>query len=121
MPVLEKSEGFLHEEGVFLPAIITGIEEDEGRFGPQLKFFIDVEGDDDDQEVWAFTSTTYSDKSKLGEWTLAILGEMPEPLDTDDLIDRPVQVMFERYTRIDEITGQPREKEKVVKIRAYQA
>ena len=121
MPVIEKSEGFLHEEGVYLPAIITSIEEAEGKFGDQFKFIIAVEGDDEDNETWAFCSQTYSDGSKLGGWTLAILGEMPEPLDTDDLLDRPVQVMFERTTRINPKTGSTEEREKVVKIRAYSA
>jgi hypothetical protein len=121
MPVLEKSEGFLHEEGVFLPGIITNIEEDEGKFGPQLKLILSIEGDDDDNETWAFCSQTYSEGSKLGGWVMAILGNMPEPLDTDDLLDRPVQVMFERFNRINPKSGATEEREKVVKIRAYSA
>ena len=122
MPVIEKTEGFtLHEEDVFLPAIIHRIDEDEGQFGPQFKFIIAVEGDDEDNEVWAYTSATYSNGSKLGIWTAAILGSMPESLDTDDLVDVPVQVMFEQYDRTNTKSGLKETREKVVKIRAFRA
>ena len=122
MPVIQQSKGFLHEEGVALSAVIVDIIEDDGKFGPQLKFIIEVDGDgvDDDGEpknVWAFTSQNYSNKSKLGLWAAQILGSMPEELDTDDLVGRNVNITFERYVRIDD-SGQPQEKEKVVNITA---
>lgn len=124
MPVIEAGSNYLHEEGVFIPAIIHSIEQVPSvrpDWGDQLKFVLAVEGDDPENEVWAFTSLTYTSESKLGGFVLDILGEMPEPLDTDDLLDRPVEVKFERYTRTNPKSGLPQTKEKVVAIRSLTA
>ncbi len=79
-------------------ATVSAIDADEGQFGPQLKWLFKLE-DGSTQTAW--TSQSYSNKSKLFAWTRAILGETPDPLDTDDLIGRPCRLSIVIKTRDD--------------------
>ena len=124
MPVIEQSAGFLHlDEDAPHIGTIVDVQSDTGQFGPQLKFIIEIDGDgltDDGlpRQTWAFTTQNYSARSKLGQYAQAVLGEMPEALDTDDFIGREVEVTFEQYNKVDPISGQNMTKEKVVGLRA---
>lgn len=73
---------------------IQSIEEDEGKFGPQLKYTIFLE--DSDVTLTAWTSQAFSPKSKLYRWAMACFGGSAIPdgyvLDTDSLLNRPVMV-----------------------------
>ena len=109
-----EAEGFdLHPEDEWIDATIQDIEEDEGEYGPSLRWVFDVDGD----EVWAWCSQKLSKRSKLGGW-LKGLGhdiEAGETVNLKEYIGNPVQIMFERYDGF--YDGEPIEKEKIVKVR----
>jgi len=119
---LKESAGFdLHEPDEWYAGHLAGIEETgDNGFGPGLKWIINLEGEDD-RETWAFCSQKFSERSRLYGWVHAIDASIiPEPggtLDLEDLIGRPVDVMFEQYQGTT-AEGQAVTKEKVVKIRA---
>lgn len=125
----ESSTYEMHEPEEWLPGKIIDIEENEGKFGPGLKFILELDDDEPDEttgevpEVWAYTSQILSPKSKLYAYVVAVLGEeaIPEEgetLDLDDMLGKRVDVFFERYQGVDKESGKPVEKEKVTKMRA---
>lgn len=79
-------------------AVISDIVADEGQFGPQVKFTFDVitPGYENAQLV-AWTSQSFSPKSKLFRWTQAAFGGRPIPptwdFDSDKLIGRQVRLV----------------------------
>lgn len=95
------------------------LETDDNGYGPGLKWEIQLDGDESNWDVWAFSSQKLSTKSKLYQWLAAInpeaLPKIGETVDLGDLIGRRVEVMFEAVER----DGVAREK--VVKIRAAKA
>jgi len=104
-------EEFLHEEGVHIPAHIYAVEDaGEGEFGPQLKWIF---LDEDDQEIWAWSSTTLSARSKLGKWATNLGTDISNGVDTDDYIGLTVNLVFERYNKADGTLA-----EKVVHVKA---
>jgi len=119
---LKESAGFdLHEPDEWYAGYLAGIEETgDNGFGPGLKWIISLEGEDD-REPWAFCSQKFSTRSRLYGWVHAIdasiIPEAGGTLDLEDLIGRPVDVMFEQYQGTTS-EGQAITKEKVVKIRA---
>jgi hypothetical protein len=114
---VSESTGFeLHESDEWLNGHINSIEaNDDGLYGPDLKFVILLEGELD-RDVWAFSSQKLSPKSKLYGWAKALGYPMDSPLNVGDLVGDKCQIMFERYMSTDP-EGNPLEKEKVVKIR----
>lgn len=128
---LRENAGFeLHDEEEWLDGLLVAIEETDGNFGPGFKWIIELDDDEPNEagearETWAFCSAKFSPRSKLYGWVKAIdPGSIPDTdgtLDLEDFIGRRVQVMFERYRDVDEISGDPIDKEKVVKIRAAKA
>jgi hypothetical protein len=128
---LRESAGFdLHDESEWLDGLLVAIEETESTFGPGLKWIIELDDDEpaengDAHETWAFCSQKFSPRSKLYGWVKGIdPGAIPETggtLDLEDFIGQRVQVMFERHQDVDDQSGEPIEKEKVVKIRAAKA
>ena len=120
MPIIEPSASFLHDPDVDHFGTIMDIEEVEGKFGNQLKFIIELEddlnADGEQQETWAYTSTNYSARSKLGGFAESLLGERPEPLDTDVFLGMNVEVVFEQYEAKDAISNKTVTKEKVVDL-----
>lgn len=73
---------------------IESIEEDEGQYGPQLKYTIVLEEEGVRLTTWS--SQSFSAKSKLYRWAQACFGGAAIPkdfvLDTDSLINRPIMV-----------------------------
>lgn len=63
---------------------VKAIETAEGKYGDQLAWQFRL--DDSDAELRAWSSTTMSSGSKCGQWVRALLGDIPETLDTDDLV-----------------------------------
>lgn len=125
----ESGDYVMHEPEEWLAGKIIDIEENEGKFGPGLKFILNLDDDEPNEdtgempEVWAFTSQILSPKSKLYAYVVAVLGEeaIPEEgdtLDLDEMLGKKVDVFFERYQGIDKESGKPVEKEKVTKMRA---
>ena len=76
------------------PGHIETIEEDEGQFGPQLKYSILL--DQLGTRLTTWSSQSLSVKSKLYRWAVACFGGKPLPddfvLDTETLINRPIMV-----------------------------
>lgn len=76
------------------PAVVAEIEAVDGQFGPQLRWRFDL---GDGRRLSAWTSQTFSAKSKLGKWAVACFGgrELPRDyvLDTDKLLGRPVRLI----------------------------
>jgi hypothetical protein len=80
----------LHPVGMH-KATVTSIVEEQTQFGGAIKFGLVT----DDGVLSVLCSQTYSAKSKLGRITDAILGSMPEKLETDDLKGRHFMVCVE--------------------------
>ena len=91
------------EPGVY-PGRITDIMEEDGTYGPQLKvyFLLDpFEGYADGKQLYSWCSRKFSPKSKLYQWTQAILGRItPDYIfDSDDILNKPVMVVIDnRYS-----------------------
>ena len=80
------------DPGIY-PGKITSIDEEEGKFGPQIKFTFELETDNGDQKTLiGWTSKRFSKKSKLYSWTTSLLGVLPDnyTFDSDDLIGKEV-------------------------------
>ena len=95
--LIEKTVYTALDTGVY-NAVVESIEETTGQFGPQLKIRFDL-GDNNYLSAWA--SQSLSDKSKLGKWTRAILGNIPDTLDTSALIGKPCRLSVVTKTRDD--------------------
>lgn len=78
------------------PATVTGIEAADGQFGPQLKWQFLT---DDGHKLSAWTSQTFSPKSKLFKWTSAALGGWDIPIgydfNSDHVVNRHVRLIVE--------------------------
>jgi len=105
--IIEKTTYTVLDTGVY-PATVDSIEEATGQYGPQLRVRFDL-GNGTYLSAWA--SQALSDKSKLGKWTKAILGNIPSALDTSTLIGKPCRLSVaiktrddgSEYNRIDEV------------------
>jgi len=67
-------------------ATIAEIKADDGEYGPQLHWRFTLMGWDKSLQAWS--SQRLSKKSKAGGWVLALLGKIPDDLDTDVLVGR---------------------------------
>ena len=72
------------------PVTIKDVRKTEGDYGEQVLFTFRV--DDSEAELCAWASATYSTKSKLGRWVTAILGNMPDELDSEELVGKPCRI-----------------------------
>ena len=90
MATIAFRENILHPEGSF-EARITAIEEEEMQYGPTLKIHLTTE----EGVLEGLCSLSYSPKSKLTSLVRAIWGQIPENLDTDDLLSKKVGVVVE--------------------------
>jgi hypothetical protein len=85
-------------EGMYR-AKIEGIEQETGKFGEQLKFkFVldPLEGFREGKYLLAWCSAKFSPKTKLYQWTHAILGNIDSGyvFDSDDLLNKPVMLVI---------------------------
>ncbi len=110
----------LLDEGMY-PAVVTKLEPSDGQYGPQLKWYFDVEHGDESVEVTAFGSNRKEGKlgrkTKLREWAEAILGrplQQGERLRSDDLLNKPCRV---KITIVDTEKGEFNKVEKVLPAR----
>jgi len=78
----------LHKENIFYRGDLLEILEDDGKFGPQLKWVIELDDDDpwidDDgkeqpRQTWTWSSQklTTSDKSKFRQYVKGLTGKEP--------------------------------------------
>ena len=86
--LVQKTEYETLDTGVY-PATIRDIQITDGKFGPQLQWDFDLVGGGS-QRGWS--GTTMSGKSKLGKWVMALLGNIPDELDTDHLVGKPCRL-----------------------------
>lgn len=90
--------------GVYV-ATVKDLTEDDGQFGPQIKFVFEIEetlacdsGDPEDwvgQEKWGWCSDSLTPNTKLFKWARQILGgdfEIGDDLVLDDMIGRKVRI-----------------------------
>ena len=70
-------------------AILSKTEDSTGQFGPQVMFSFDL-GENRILRAWA--SGKLSPKSKMGGWVKALLGELPDELDTAALVGTKCRV-----------------------------
>jgi len=90
---------------------VKEVRKAEGDYGEQVVFVFRVEDSESEAELMAWASATYSNKSKPGRWVTAILGNMPDELDSEELIGKPCRITVlvktkddgSRYNRIDEV------------------
>lgn len=87
------------EPGVY-PGKITDILEEDGQFGPQLKFIFlldPFEGFEDGKQLHSWCSRKFSSKSKLYTWTTSILGRLPSDyvFDSDDILNKSILVVVD--------------------------
>jgi len=98
MPKLNLKESAVMDAAKY-GANVVAIEPDQGSYGPQLRWTFHLPAADAFLTAWC--TTTYSPRSKLGTWVENILGELPDSLDTDDLIDRACTLDVIVSTRAD--------------------
>ena len=94
---LDKKEYTILDTGTYAATVAT-IEQVEGKFGNQLQWDFRLE-DGSTQRAWCSTSLT--PKSKLFLWAKALLGEVPDTLDTDDLLGMPCRLSILSKTKED--------------------
>jgi hypothetical protein len=87
-------------------AKITGIVEEDGQFGPQLKFTFDMLAPDLEMRyVVGWCTAKFSKKSKLYAWTKAALGGNPIPpdwdFDSEDVLGKIVRLELVTDTKED--------------------
>ena len=108
---IPKTERVVLEAGTY-PATVRKIEIAEGKYGTQLQWDFEIVGADADtgqQRAWS--SMTMTEKNKTGRWVAAILGSVPEELDTDDLWGKPCRISLTvktgadgtEFNRVDEV------------------
>ena len=86
---IQKTEYVTLDAGTYT-ATVASVVPAEGQFGPQLEWQFQIE---DGTTFKSWCSQSLSPKSKLYSWARALLGgEVPETLDTDDLIGKPCRI-----------------------------
>ncbi len=106
----------LIDEGVY-PATIKSMEKGAGNFGEQIKFTFDL---GNQFKLTGWTSTNYSEKSKLFLWTKAVLADTFDPkadFDTDWLLGKKVLIQVSKrmgtdgntYNKIETVLGLPKQ------------
>lgn len=97
---IEQSKYEAVDPGIY-PATISSIAEEDGKFGPQIKFIFTFEADGgEERTLIGWTSKRFSKKSKLYAWTTSLLGAVPDDyaFDSDDLLGKQVLlVVGQRY------------------------
>lgn len=94
---IERNDFLVLEAGTYV-AKIARIEAAEGKFGPQLQWDFDLEGGG---SIRAWCGASLTPKSKLFGWVKALLGNVPDELETDDLVGLPCRLMITVRTRDD--------------------
>ena len=105
---IEKTEYVTLATGLY-PATVESVTETEGKFGSQLEWDFQIDNSDVKRRGWC--STVLSPKSKLTKWTRALLGGVPNGIETGDFIGRRCRLSIltktgddgTEYNRIDEV------------------
>lgn len=94
------------------PATLLNIEEKETIHGERLLWTFEVQHKGSRFEKDGWTSQSNSERGNLVKWAGAILGDIGESLDTDDLIGKPCTVVIQTF---EDKEGNERDKVKNVK------
>lgn len=94
MATLTFKENELHPEGQFRAKIVC-IETEDQQYGPAFRVTLVTE----EGTVEAICSTSYTRQSKLTSLVKAALGEIPQSLDTDCLLERQVGIVVEHIQK----------------------
>jgi hypothetical protein len=102
VPVIQPTTYVSVEPDIYSARISKIESETHEEYGPQLKFtytLLDAEGEESDDELWAWAGAKWNPKTKLYEWASAILGKRcpspEEPFDYDLLIGKKCDVKVE--------------------------
>lgn len=98
MKTLKYSQSDTKKRGVY-PAVVDSVDEDDGKFGPQLKFIFKItDGKYADQTVWGWCGQSLTPKSKLTSWLPALLPDVQVgkgfELDPEDLVGRACKLVL---------------------------
>ena len=94
---IDKNDYVVLDTGTYLATVLT-IEQVEGKFGNQLQWDFRLE---DGSTTRAWCSMSLTPKSKLYAWSKALLGEVPDTLETESLIGMPCRLSIVAKTRED--------------------
>jgi hypothetical protein len=89
MPVYEKSKSL--PAGVYA-ATLAGVQEDDSQHGKVLKW----DWRTDDGGIVGLTSTKLNEKSKFGQIVAALVGSIPDNLNTDALLGRSCTIVVKQ-------------------------
>ena len=106
----------LIDDGVY-QATIESMEKGAGNYGEQIKFTFNL---GNDCKLMGWTSTNYSEKSKLFGWAKSVLGDTFDPkadFDTDWLLGKRVLVQVSKrmgndgntYNKIESVICLPKQ------------
>lgn len=73
-------------------AVVSDVEEVEGQYGPQIRLRFDIGGG---VSVLGWANASLGPRSKLTKWVKGILGEVPDILDTADLVGRRCRILLD--------------------------
>jgi hypothetical protein len=113
---IQKKTYTLIDEGVY-QATIESMEKSAGNFGEQIKFTFDL---GNDCKLIGWTSTNYSEKSKLFGWAKSVVGDTFDPkadFDADWLLGKRVLVQVSKrmgtdgntYNKIESVLCLPKQ------------
>lgn len=90
-----------HKEGHLYQGWLRNYETRAGEYGDFLLWLLD--GEDIEPDTRLMTSTSLSERSKLGKWVKKIFPDydFESELDLDLLIGQPVAIMFEHIKQDD--------------------
>ena len=114
--IIEKVTWEVMDVGTY-PARVLDVTREESQYGPQLRLRFRLESGD---TVAGWVGAKLSERTKLGAWVRALLGEVPDSLHTESLLDRECRVVVgvktrpdgSQYNRVDEVLSpRPRQAE----------
>ncbi len=84
-------------------ARLTKLEEDEGQFGPFVKFFFEVIGDEDyaGESISGIASLKLTPDTKLWQWYSGLKGQPPEKgreIDLEEILDNECMLVVGHKT-----------------------
>lgn len=100
VPILKWTEPKIPEPGIY-QAIISGVDQVEGEYGPQIRLRFTIlthDGEKTDEQISGYCSATWGPQTKLYQWAKAILKGKVSPgedFDTDELLNRRCDIQVE--------------------------